>query len=309
MSVIEELERSARAVVESVGAGVVRIGRGGGRGAGFVLGDGLVVTNAHKLRGEETTVGFVDGGTETGRVRGVDVDGDLAVVAVDTGAAPPPEWADEPARVGTAVFAVTPGGPGGARVSFGLVSSVGQAFRGPRGRRITGSVEHTAPLRRGSSSGPVVDAGGRLLGVNTNRLGEGFYLALPADADLRARLEALARGEAPTRRFLGVALAPPRAALQLRRAVGLPERDGLLVRQVQADSPAHRAGLREGDLIVGARGQDVGHADDLHEALDALEQGALTLRVVRGTEELDVAVTFPDADADAGAGARAEGSA
>ena len=303
MTVLEELEQAAAAVAARVGPAVVRIGRGGGRGAGVVVRDGVVVTNAHNLRGPEATVTFADGRVDTGRVTGVDVDGDLAVLAVDTAGAPPVERAGEEVRPGRAVFAVTPGAGGATRVSFGLVSAVGEAFRGPRGRRITGSVEHTAPLPRGSSGSPVVDGAGRLLGVNTNRLGEGFYLALPADADLEARIDALARGEAPVRRHLGVALAPPRAARHLRRAVGLPDRDGLLVRGVEDDSPAARAGLREGDLLVAAGDRPVAGVDDLHAALDGLgPDDALSLTVVRGVEEMSLSVRF-------GAGASAEGSA
>ena len=77
-----------------------------------------------------------------------------------------------------------------AVVTFGIVSSVSRSFRGPGGRRIAGSVEHTAPLTPGSSGGAIVDAGGNFLGLNTNRIGEGFYLALPADAALRSRVDA-----------------------------------------------------------------------------------------------------------------------
>ena len=87
-------------------------------------------------------------------------------------------------------------------------------------------------------------------GVNTNRIGEGFYLALPADAALKARVEALARGETPTRERLGVAIAPSHVARRLRRSVGLPERDGVLVRGVEEGSPAEAAGIEAGDLIV-----------------------------------------------------------
>jgi len=196
------------------------------------------------------------------------------------------------AGVGAAVFAVA--NPGGQlRVTFGLVSAVGRAFRGPRGRRIAGSIEHTAPLPRGSSGGPVVDAAGNLLGLNTNRLGDGFYLALPADAELRRRLEALGRGESPARPRLGVGIAPARVARQLRRAVGLPERDGLLVRVVEEGGPADRAGLRTGDLLVEAGGRAVTDADELYEALDQIgEDQTLELRVLRGTEELTVTVGF-----------------
>ncbi|MDP9019864.1 MAG: S1C family serine protease [Actinomycetota bacterium] len=293
MGAVEELQQAASVVAERVGPAVVRIGRAPGRGAGVVIGAGEVATNAHNLRGEHTTVTFADGRVETGRVAGVDVDGDLAVVAVDTASIAAPEWG-EPASTGLPVFALATSASGDLRVSFGLVSTVGQAFRGPRGRRIVGSLEHTAPLRRGSSGGPVVDGSGRLLGLNTHRLGDGFYLALPADDELRARLGALAQGRSPSRRHLGVALAPADAARRLRRAVGLPERDGLLVRAVQADSPAERAGLREGDLIVAASGSAVFSADDLHAALDAVDEGgSLLLRIVRGSEELDVTVTFP----------------
>jgi S1-C subfamily serine protease len=215
------------------------------------------------------------------------------VVSVDTGGAPAIAWADDgAARVGAAVFAVA--NPGGQlRVTFGLVSAVGRAFRGPRGRRIAGSIEHTAPLPRGSSGGPVVDGAGRLLGLNTNRLGDGFYLALPADAELRRRLEALGRGESPARPRLGIGIAPARVARQLRRAVGLPERDGLLVRVVEEGGPGDRAGLRTGDLLVEAGGRPVTDADELYEALEQADEGqGLELRVVRGTEELTVMVGF-----------------
>jgi len=286
MGVLEELERAAGEVADRVGPAVVRIGRGGGRGAGVVVRPGVVVTNAHNLRGPQATVTFAGGRVEVGSVKGVDVDGDLAVLEADTGDVVPLERAPGEPRPGGPVFAVTPGAAGAPRLSFGVVSSVGQAFRGPRGRRITGSVEHTAPLPRGSSGSPVVDAGGRLVGISTNRLGDGFYLALPADADLDARIDALA---------------PPRAAAHLRRAVGLPERDGLLVRGVEDASPAARAGLREGDLLVAAGDRALAGIDDLHAALDGLgENDSLSLTVVRGVDELAVVVRLGDGAADEG---------
>ncbi len=76
-------------------------------------------------------------------------------------------------------------------MTFGFVSGIERTFRGPRGRRITGSLEHTAPLLPGSSGGPVLGAGGQRLGINTNRLGEGFYLAVPADEALQGHADAL----------------------------------------------------------------------------------------------------------------------
>ena len=302
MGILEELEETVGRIAASVGPAVVGIGRGWGLGTGVVVGEGLVLTNAHNLRRPETAVTFADGRSETGVVRGVDPDGDLALIAVATGDVTPPAWAgDGLPGIGAPVLALANPGGRGVRTTFGLVSATNQSFRGPRGRRVTGSVEHTAPLARGSSGGPVVDLQGRLLGLNTNRLGDGFYLAIPADAELRARVDALGQGQAPVRVRLGVGIAGSRDARRLRRAVGLPDRDGLLVRLVEDDSPAARAGIRTGDLLAAAGDHPLASADDLYEVLDGLGGGdTLTLTVVRGAEELTVAVTFGQATQEEG---------
>jgi serine protease Do len=295
MSVLEEVGQAARAVAAGVGPAVVGIRAAGGAGSGIVVGRNRVVTNAHNLRGPgDVAVTFADGRVATGQALGVDVDGDLAVIEVDTAAAPAVEWAPAPVGAGEPVFALANPGGRGLRVSLGLVSAADCTFRGPRGRRIGGGLEHTAPLPRGSSGGPVVDAAGRVVGINTHRLGDGVYLALPAEPGLADRLEALGRGETPRRRTLGVGLVGARAARQLRAAVGLEERDGLLVRDLDEAGAGARAGLRVGDLIVAAGGPAVTRAEDLHAALDS-GQSPLVLSVVRGAEELDVTVEFGDA--------------
>jgi serine protease Do len=302
MSALEELEQAIGQVNSQVGGAVVGIGRGWGRGSGVVVADGRVVTNAHNLRGDEVTVVFADGRSVTGQVQGVDVDGDLAVVAVDTGGATAVSWADEASSVGVGSVVFALANPGGRpRITTGLVSAVDRAFRGPRGRRIAGSIEHTAPLARGSSGGPVVNRAGQLVGLNTHRLGEGFYLALPADAELRRRIDALARGESPARPRLGVGIAPSGVARKLRRAVGLPEREGLLVRVVEEGSPASSAGVQAGDLIVSVDGEMVADADQLYAALDRVSGQRLALGIVRGVEERTVTVIFgPDRPEDVG---------
>ena len=170
-------------------------------------------------------------------------------------------------------------------------------FRGPRGRLVTGGVEHTATLGKGGSGSPIVDDQGRLLGITTLRLGDGFAVARPADADLRSRIGQLASGEEPRRRVLGVGIAPAHVARRMRRAVGLPERAGVLVQGVEEGSPAARADLRRGDLITAADGRDVADADDLFAALAGVAEGAtLVLHVVRLTDEFDVTVDFTPAD-------------
>ena len=302
--VLEELEMATVGVADRVGPAVVGIGHGWGQGSGVVVADGVVLTNAHNVSDPGVTLVFGDGRTVTGQVSGHDIDADVATIAVDTAGISPVEWAESPPRVGAAVFALANPGGRGLRVTLGTVASVGRSFRGPRGRRVTGTVEHTAPMAKGSSGGPLVDGSGRLVSLNTNRLGEGFYAALPADEDLRRRVDALSRGESPVRPRLGVGLVPGRAARHIRRAAGLPDRDGVLVQEVEDGSPAANAGLRRGDLITEAGGSPVATIDDLYQAGDGMAPGAsLTLGVVRGAEELSVSVTF------GGGGAREEGSA
>lgn len=289
MSVIEELQSAVASIAERVGPSIVGIGRGT-RGSGVVIGKDKVLTNAHNLRGDEVTVTFSDGRRAMGTVAGVDGDGDLAVVGVDTADANVPEWGDGDAlAVGTAVFGAGASHGGGTRVTFGLVSAMARGFRGPGGRRIEGSVEHTAPLAPGSSGGALLDSVGRLVGLNTNRIGEGFYLALPANAGLRARVDALARGETPRRAHLGVAVAPSQVARRMRRSVGLPERDGVLVRGVEDNSLAADAGIEAGDLLVDAGGRPLTDADDLFAALAGLEL-PFDLKLVRGADERTVRV-------------------
>src|SRR3954447_15457793 len=259
-------QQAVTAVAERVGPAVAGLGGGWARGSGVVIAPGRVLTAAHVLRGDEVSVTFADGRALAGRVAGADSDLDAGGVEVDTGGIVPVEWGDPAASApGAAVFALANPGGQGLRTTFGLVSATGRSFRGPRGRRIPGSIEHTAPLPRGSSGGPLVDPEGRLLGLNAVRREGGLILAVPADAALRARVDALASGEAAERPRLGVALAPPRAARRLRSAVGLPQRDGLLVHAVVAGSPAERAGVQRGDLLVAAGAAPLASADDLFD--------------------------------------------
>jgi S1-C subfamily serine protease len=291
MGALDGIQEEIQGVAERVGNSVVGIGQRWGVGSGVVLGNDQVLTNAHNVRGDEISVTFPDGHTATGRVLGLDVDGDIAVIGVETGDLPAIEWATDGAPgIGAPVFALSNPGGRGLRVTLGFITGVERSFRGPRGRRITGSIEHDAPLLPGSSGGPVVSREGRLLGLNTHRLGEGFYLAIPADETLRGRVDALGRGESKDRARLGIGVAPSDVARGLRRAVGLPDADGLLVRLVEDDSPASRAGLAVGDLITQAAGQPVAGTDDLFKALETASDGVIELVILRGADERTVDV-------------------
>lgn len=288
MSALDEITSTIASVAEKVGTSVVGINR---HGTGVVVADGFVVTNAHNIRGDATVVTFADGRTTAGAPAGVDVDGDLAVVAVDTAGATPVELSTTPVTVGQVVVALSNPRGRGLRATLGTVSSTGRGFRGPRGRRIPGSIEHTAPLARGSSGGPVLDRDGRVVGVNTNRVQEGFYQAIAASEELVRRIESLSKGDAPQRHRLGTAIAPPHVTKRLRAAAGLPEVEGLLVRGVEDDSPAAKAGLRRGDVLLNAGGVALTSVDALYEALDH-EGDELEVTVARATEQLTLKVSF-----------------
>ncbi len=296
MSALDELSELVRSTAATAGPSVVSIGRNG-RGSGFVVADGRVVTNAHNLRDQSTSVRFADGRTTQATVTGSDIDGDLVVLEVDTGDAPPLTWSDRDTETGDIVVTVS-AGRNQQRTSWGQVTASNRGFRGPRGRPIAGAIEHTAPSPAGSSGAPVLDSEGHVLGVNTHRIDHGFYLARVADQALRDAVGAMSEGRTFERVELGVALAPAHVAARLRRAVGLPDRDGLLVRSVVDDSPAAAAGIQQGDLLVRAGGRGLSRTDDLFEVLAGTAAGSdLEIELVRGNDDITVTASFPAAAA------------
>jgi serine protease Do len=293
LGVVNEIQAELTEVAGKQRAAVVGIGRGWRFGSGTVIARDRVLTAAHHVRSEGIAVGFADERSASAELVGVDRDLGVALLEVDTGDIEPLAWAPRDAEVGigTAVVAMANPGGRGFRASLGFVAAADRGFRGPRGRRISGAIEHTATLPRGSAGGPLLDFDGRLLGLNALRLEGGLIVALGPGSGLREAVERLARGEEAARPFLGLAVAPAHVSRRMRRAVGLPERDGLLVRAVEDESPAAGAGIAAGDLVAGAAGQPVDGIDALHRVLDvAAPNGTVTLTVVRGTEERQVEV-------------------
>jgi serine protease Do len=293
VGVAEEFEEAAERVRELALAAVVGVGSVGPAGSGIVFAEGVVVTSAHNVHSERPGVHFGEGSRRAADRVAVDLAGDLAVLTVPTKGTAAVRWAGQEPQLGTPIFAAANPGGRGSRLSFGVVSAQNREFRGPGGRPISGGFEHTAQLPHGSSGGPVLNFGGELLGINTKRLGEGLYAAITADAGLRARIEALARGEAVARAYLGVGLLPSEVAHRLRAAVGLPERNGVLVQHLDEEGPAAKAGLLRGDLLTSAGGSAILQAADLHRVLAGVRPGdQLGLELVRGTEELHLSVTL-----------------
>jgi serine protease Do len=284
--------KSIADVAASAGASVVGLREGARGGSGVVVEPGRILTLARNLRGERVTVTLSGAEQASATVAAADADRGVALLEADTAAVPALGWPAETrdASIGEPVFALSDPGGRGLRVTVGAVSSAPQSLRGPRGRLVEGLIEHTAPLPRGSAGGPLLDASGALLGINAVRQSHGLILALPL-AGVREALAQAQAGTAPSRRRLGVAVASPRMARRLRLAVGLSERDGVLVRGVAQESPAAHAGMQRGDLIVGMGGRQVGTLDELFAALDAAPlQEPVALQIVRGEQEREVEV-------------------
>lgn len=283
----DTIHEAAIALAERAETSIVRIGGRRRGGSGVHLGEGHILTNAHHLGGNGTTIQQLTGMVLEARVLGVDADGDLAVLQapIDGDGV---TFSDRPVTIGMPILALA-AGYRGPRITAGYVSAVGQAFRGPRGGRISGAIEHTAPMAQGSSGGALLDLDGTLVGINTRRLGGGFYLAVPTDAATRSRIDRLAAGEHIERPRLGIAIAPSWLAQRMRAAVGLPPREGLIVREVEPGGHAAAAGLLVGDLIVAAGGRPMSDPEDLEAAIVAAT-GTLALGLVRGEEEMEVSV-------------------
>ncbi len=237
MSVLEELQQATADVVASAGPAVVGLRFGWRPASGVVIATDRVLTCAHSVRGDEVAVTFADGRRAQGRPVALDVPGDLAVVAVETGGAPAIAWHDGEPQLGTPVFALARLGDGGLRERPGRSRSAARsAATGPAHRRLFRVHRRGGP--RVGRAALLVAADGSLVGLNAVRLDGGLVLALAADPDLHERALALARGEAPARRSLGIgvvsspcgpadaACSGPRRARRPARARGAGGRGG-----------------------------------------------------------------------------------
>jgi len=270
----------------SVGS-IITIGHGRRRGSGFVVGPDRVAVLRRSLGGERAFRIALDGSDHSATLIAEDPGSGLAIVEAPTGSGPVVRFAAAPAEVGQAVVAL--GDPGtGLRATEGRISAAPLAIRSVTGRSLE-ALEHTAPLPRGTGGGPLLDGEGALVGVNVVRGDPGFIIAI-ASTVAQLSIEQMLSG-APPRSRLGVALAPPAVAVRLRRAVGLPDRDGLLVRDVEDGSAADAAGVRAGDLLVRLGDADLREIEHVHDALASAGPTA-SLQLIRGTEDLTLELSL-----------------
>jgi serine protease Do len=299
---LDSYSRAIREVTEQLGPAVISVGTQSGRGggSGVILGSdegtATAVTNSHVVRGLRQRavrrsggmrVTLADGSTVDAEVLGDDPSSDVGVVRF----APEGEFTVAPLGeaqnlvVGQLVVAI--GSPLGFQrtVTAGVVSALGRSLRGQDGRLIENVIQTDAAINPGNSGGPLADASGRVVGINTAIIGgaQGIGFAVPVSAAFRRVVFALVTEGRVRRAYLGV-------MVQSRQA-----RDdgsgGAQVENVAPNSPADRAGLRQGDLIVGFDGNPVHSTDDLLNFLDGSAIGRdAELRVRRGRGDLSMRV-------------------
>jgi S1-C subfamily serine protease len=256
-----------------------------GQGSGVILdAKGLIVTNNHVVEGAtQVEVSLKDGRTLIGDVVGSDEATDLAVIRVEAGGLPAAELGDsESLKVGQFVLAVgnALGLPGGPTVSMGVLSAMGRPLPGAD-FIFEGLLQTDAAVNPGNSGGPLADLEGRVVGINTAMIpyAQGVGFAIPINTVKRITGEILEKGGV-SRQWIGISgmdLTPP-----LARRYGISSQSGFLVAEVVSGSPAHSAGLRPGDVIVGTRTNEVKRTKDLLYALSQVPEGGLmTLSVER----------------------------
>jgi S1-C subfamily serine protease len=291
--VLAALSDNLAGAVEQAGRSVVRVdARRRQSASGVVWADeGLVLTADHVLeREEDLTVGLPDGQTVAATIVGRDPGTDLALLRVQGEGLVSVQQGPQP-KVGHLALVVARPGDGLA-TSIGVVSAIGGPARTWRGGQLDGFVRTDATFYPGFSGGPLVDAGGKMIGLATSHFGQGAGLAITLNTVVRVTSALLSHGRV-RRGFLGLSSQPVELPRAVRASLGLEQESGLLVVGVESDGPAERGGLMMGDLLVALGGQPIRNTDDLRGALGPERVGQSTpVRVIRGGEPREVSVTI-----------------
>lgn len=281
--VLLDLSNELSSIVAAAGQAVVRLEARRRLPASGVVwsSEGLVVTAHHVVeRDDNIKLGLPDGVGASATLVGRDPTTDLAVLRVESAELTPPTWTEPGAlQVGHLVLAL--GRPGkSVQATLGVVSALGGSWRTRGGGQIDHYLQTDVVMYPGFSGGPLVNAAGHVVGINTSALLRGTSLALPTTTVQRVVNDLVTHGQV-RRGYLGVGTQPARLSAALTEQLG--QKTGLLLVSVEPDSPAERAGLYMGDTIVTFDDQPVRHHDDLLARLSGDQIGVkVPVRVVRG---------------------------
>ena len=297
---LDHYSRSVSSVVERVGLAVCLIevsnGQRGGHGSGFAIApDGLVITNSHVVHhASHIVTHFPDGRKFNARLIGEDPTSDVALLRIDAGEVPfVPLGHSGALRVGQIAIAI--GNPLGfqATVTAGVVSALGRALPSANGRMIDDVIQTDAALNPGNSGGPLLDSRGEVIGVNTAIIpgAQGICFAVAADL-VRVVISDLIRFGRMRRGYIGVAGADIRLPKRALSKLNLAEDRAVHVIGVEANSPAAKAGLREGDVLLTLHNKATSGVASLMKLLDGETIGvACEMDVLRGSQIITATVT------------------
>jgi S1-C subfamily serine protease len=270
---------------------------GGGSGSGFVIApDGFILTNSHVVHGaDKMEVTLADGEVFPATLVGEDPESDLAVIRINSAAQLSYAHLGNSKTIRVGQIAVAIGSPYGFQrtVTAGVVSALGRSMRSQSGRSIDNVIQTDAALNPGNSGGPLVNSRGDVIGVNTAVIlpAQGICFAIASNTAEFVAAWLIMEGRI-RRSWIGVMGQDAPIHRRVVRFHRLGAEQGVLVAGTEAGSPASRAGLREGDVIVAFAGEPVSGIDDLHRHLVAKSIGIPTmLTVIRLTEKLDLVVT------------------
>jgi S1-C subfamily serine protease len=298
---LDAYSRAVTAAVARVSPAVVKIDVSDGRarsgsGSGFVFTpDGLILTNSHVvLSANHITLTFLDGTKSDAMQVGHDPDTDIAVLRTDHLLTPHAVLGNsKDLRVGQLAIAV--GNPFGFQfsVTAGVVSALGRSMRASSGRMMEEIIQTDAALNPGNSGGPLVDSSGRVIGVNTATImgAQGLCFAVGIDTAKYIASQILRHGRVQ-RSWIGIAAQNVPLPRRIVYEYKLPASSGVLATSVDPETPAGKAGLREGDIILSFAGESVSAVDELHRLLSAERAGKRQqLIALRGISLLDLTVT------------------
>jgi len=311
IDLLDAYSKAVIAVVDAVGPAVVSISVGQetrqaefepvGAGSGFVITpDGYMLTNSHVVAGaKKIEAAFMDGTRLQAAVVGLDASTDLAVISVNASGLPYAELGDSSGlRVGQLVIAM--GNPLGfqSTVSTGVISALGRTLRSQMGRLIENIIQHTAPLNPGNSGGPLLDAKGRVVGINTAiiAMAQGIGFSIPSNTAKWVVSQILSQGRV-RRSYLGIVGHQRLLDRRIVRFHKLKENYAVEIVGIEPRGPAKASGLRTGDLVVAIDRNSVTNVDDMFRILAEWPVGrSLSLTVVRGKERLELSVVPVEAE-------------
>jgi len=305
-AVISASEKISPSVVNIEIRRQLRAGRGdareaSGSGSGFLFtSDGFILTNSHVVHDAgEIRVLLADGNRFVADVAGDDPDTDLALLKIHAPTLLPAASLGDSSRLRVGQLAIAIGNPYGFQltVTAGVVSALGRALRATSGRLIDNVIQTDAALNPGNSGGPLTSSQGEVIGVNSAAIlpAQGICFAIPINT-AKFVVERLLRNGKIRRAYLGIGGHTVPLHTRIRRFYDVPATTGVLAIAVEPQSPAQRAGVREGDLIVAYDGEAVAGVDDLHRLLTEQRVGVgAVLTVIRGAERLPFVVVAEEA--------------